>query len=186
MAMKITNFQGLNKFKPMKKGIFFTIDSLIAAGIILIVIIYASSFYVREQPSFNLNFFSQDMVSTLSTLNVVEIDNVYINKQIDDNIITDLDNTVLKQIGEFWASGDLERANKTASNVTDLFLPSNIGFGIWIDNESIYNRDVPIEKSLVSTKKILSGIEKGQTSGETRDLPPKLLGPAIVEVRVWN
>ena len=150
----------------LKKGIFFTIDSIIAAGIIFSVIIFASSVYVKEQPSFNLNYFSQDLLRTLSTLTVVEINNEYINILIDDNTITesDLDNTVLEQIGEFWAKNDLENANKTASNVTDLFIPNNIGFGMWINNETIYARDIPIKKALVSSKKIMSGIEKGKTS----------------------
>ena len=172
----------------MKKGIFFTIDSIVAAGIIFTVILYSSSFYAKDQPTFNLNFLSQDLIRTLSTLNVVEIDNVYLNELIDTSILTDseLENAVLEQIAEFWAAGDLDKANRVASNVTDLFVPSNTGFGIWIDNEVIYARDMDITKSLVSSKKIISGIEKGKTSGETRENPPALLGPVVVEVRVWN
>lgn len=172
----------------MKKGFFFTIDSIVAAGIIFIVILHSSSFYVDDQPTFNLNFLSQDLIKTLSTLNVEEVDNVYLNELIDNSIITEdeLENTVLEQIAEFWAAGDLDMANKVASNVTDLFVPSNMGFGIWVDNEVIYSRSRDITNSLVSTKKIISGIEKGKTSGKTREKPPALLGPVVVEVRVWN
>ena len=172
----------------MKKGIFFTIDSIVAAGIIFIVILYSSSFYVDDRPSFNLNFLSQDIIKTLSTLNVVEVNNVYLNELIDTSILTEseLENTVLEQIAEFWAAGDLDMANKVASNVTDFFIPSNTGFGIWVDNEVIYSRNMEITNSLVSTKKIISGIEKGKTNGETREKPPTLLGPVVVEVRVWN
>ena len=203
MAMKITsNFQGtrkskisgiqemqgisldLNKFKRIKKGVFFTIDSILAAGIVLIVIIFASSSYIREQPSFHLNYLSQDLIKTLSTLTVGEIDNEYLNSLSSSEV--DKDNTILEQIAEFWAGSDLEKANKTASNVTGLFVPANMGFGIWIDGEAIYTRDMLIKKSLVSSKKIISGVEKGKTSGLTRKNPPTLLGPAIVEARVWQ
>ena len=170
----------------MKKGIFFTIDSIIAAGIIFVVIVYASSFYVKEQPSFNLNYLSQDITKTLSTLTVKEIDNEYINERISSGDITNLDNTILEQISEFWADDQMVFANRTASNVTDLFVPDNIGFGIWIDKQTIYSRSTPITKSLVSSKKIISGIEKSQTTGETRKNPPILLGPVVVEVRIWN
>jgi len=174
--------------KKLKKGIFFTIDGILAAGIIFTVILFSSSFYVKEQPSFHLNYLSQDLIKTLSTLNVVEINNVYINGLIDNNDIkgSELENTVLEQIAEFWAAGDLDKAGRVASNVTDLFVPSNMGFGLWIDQEVIYTRDIPLKKSLISSKKIISGVEKGKTGGLTRKKPPTLFGPVVAEVRVWQ
>ena len=170
----------------MKKGMFFTIDSIVAAGIILSVILFASSFYVKEQPNFYLNYLSQDLIRILSTLTVEEIDNEYINDRIAGGDIENLDNTVLEQVIEFWADDELEYANKTTSNVTDLLVPDIIGFGVWIDNETIYQRDMPIEESLVLSKKIVSGTAKGGSWGKTRQNPPTLLGPVIVEVRVWR
>jgi len=169
-----------------KKGVFFTIDSIIAAGIIFAVIIFSSSIYVKDQPSFHLNYLSQDLVKTLSTLTVEDANNEYINERIASGDITNLDNTVLEQISEFWADGNVEFANKTVSNVTESFVYNITGFGIWIENEAIYTRDMPLRKSLISSKKIISGVAKEQSTGETRKNPPTLLGPIIVEVRVWN
>lgn len=169
-----------------KKGVFFTIDSILAAGIIFAVILFASSVYVKEQPSFHLNYLSQDLVRTLSTLTVEEVNNEYLNERIANGDITNLDNTILEQISEFWADGNMEFANKTVSNVTESFVYNISGFGIWIDNEAIYTRDMPLKKSLISSKKIISGIEKGKTSGLTRKNPPTLFGPIVVEVRVWQ
>ena len=174
----------------LKKGIYFTIDSIIAGGIILIVIILASSFYLSERPSIHLSYLSQDLIKILTTITVEEIDNEYINSLISSGEITNLDNTVLEQIGEFWAENTEDgriMANRSFSNVTTPWISNTTGFGLWIDNETIYKRDMPVKKSLVSIKKIISGITKGQTSGaETRKDPPTLWGPAIVEVRVWE
>ena len=167
-----------------KKGFFFTIDSILAGGIVLITIIFASSVYLSEQPIFHLNYLSQDLIRTLSTLTVEEINNEYLNSLSPSDV--DKDNTILEQIAEFWADDNLEYANKTMSNVTDLFIPNTMGFGLWIDNEAIYTRDRPMEKSLVSSKKILSGVEKGKSGGLTRNNPPALFGPVIIEVRVWQ
>lgn len=170
----------------MKKGVFFTIDSIIAAGIIFIVIISTSSSYVKEQPSFQINYISQDVISILSALNVVEANNEYINERIAGGDIENMDNTILEQIAEFWAEGQSEYANKTTSNVTGLFIPNTMSFGVWIDNEAVYTRDGAITKSLISSKKIISGIAKGQQTAETRENPPTLFGPVVVEVRVWQ
>jgi len=170
----------------MKKGLFFTIDGILAAGIVFATIIFASSFYAEEQPTFHINYLSQDLMDTLSAANVVDVNNGYINSLISDGTITNLKNTVADQIVEFWVEGDITKANKTASNITEPLVPDTSGFGVWIDNEAIYTRDRNITKSLMSSKKIISGIAKGQQTAETRNNPPTLFGPVVIEIRVWQ
>ena len=170
----------------MKKGMFFTIDGILAAGIVFATIISASYFYAEEQPTFHVNYMSQDLIDTLSAANVQKIDNKYINSLISAGTITNLGNTVLDQIVEFWAENDIAIANKTVSNVTEPLIPDASGFGVWIDNQAIYTRDKAITKSLMSSKKIISGIAKGQQTAETRKNPPTLFGPVVIEIRVWQ
>ena len=171
----------------LKKGVFFTIDSLIGAGIILTVIIFTSSIYVNEAPSSHLNYLSQDLIGALSSLTVKEANNEYLNILIGDGTIKNTNNTLLEQIGEFWAAGQVVFANKTAANVTKSLVSNITGMGIWIDNEPIYSNGLPLKKSLVSSKMPVSGIKKGETSlPYTRANPPTLWGPAIAEVRVWQ
>lgn len=170
----------------LKNGVFFTIDSIIAAGIIFLTISFASSLYAEEQPIFHLNYLSQDIIKSLSAINVGQSSNGYIKSLVGDGTITKKDNTILGQIVEFWADKDIIHANKTAANVTAHFVPDVMGFGVWIDNEAVYTRDMPLKKSLVSSKKIISGVEKGKATGSTRKNPPTLLGPVVFEVRVWQ
>ena len=42
-------------YSKMRKGIFFTIDSLLAAGIIIVSILAFSNFYSAEQQKANVN-----------------------------------------------------------------------------------------------------------------------------------
>ena len=171
----------------LKKGIFFTIDSILGAGIILAVIIFTSQIYVKEVPSFHLNYLSQDLIKTLSALTVKEVNNEYLNILIVDGTIKNTNNTVLEQIGEFWASGQVVFANKTAANVTEHLVSNITGIGIWIDNDLIYKNDLPIKRSLAASKIPISGTKKGEASAPyTRNNPPTLWGPAIAEVRVWQ
>jgi len=169
----------------MKKGIFFTIDSILAVGIIFTVILLTSSLYAEKQPIVHLNYLSKDLINTLSIATVEDIDNEYLNERIDNGDIDNVDNTVLEQIIEFWMDNELEYANKTASNVTEPWVPATTGIGIWIDNEIIYSRGAKIEKSLVSSKKIISGTGKIDISSPRNNMP-RLLGPVVVEVRVWQ
>ena len=179
------NFQRV-RFFHNRKCVYFTLDSIIAGAIILIVILLASSFYVEERTNIHLSYLSRDLIGVLSTTTVEDIDNDYINERISTGDITNLENTVLNQIAEFWADNEIEFANKTVQNVTLPWITNTTGFGMWIENESIYQKNVPIEKSLVSSKKIISGITKGKTGGLTRQNPPTLYGPVVVEVRAWQ
>lgn len=173
-------------FKRLKNGVFFTIDSILGAGIILITLIFALSLYAEEQPIFHLNYLSQDIIKSLSAVTVGQSSNGYIKGLVAGGTITNKDNTILEQIVEFWADEEISLANKTAANVTKPFVQDSMGFGVWIDNEAVYTKDAPIKKSLASSKKIISGIEKGKTTGLTRENPPTLLGPVVFEVRVWQ
>lgn len=171
----------------LKKGYYFTLDSIVASGIILILITIIPSFYVEEHATTHLNYMADDLMETLGTLKVGETKNGYIKGLISSGSISKLDNTVLEQISEFWADNQISLANKTASNVTGSWAPDNLGIGIWINNETVYSRDVPLKKSLVSSRKSISGIKKGDPQGQSsRQNPPTLWGPVIIEVRVWE
>jgi hypothetical protein len=170
----------------LKKGLFFTIDGMLAASVILVTIVFISSGYVEDQPNFELDYLSQDVLSILSDITVEDSDSEYIKELITAGTIESSSNTLLEQIVEFWVDDDFINANKSTSNVTDLFVPQTHGFGLWIDGEVIYARDAPIKQSLISSKKIVTGVAKGQTTGITRNNPPELLGPIVVEVRVWK
>ena len=170
----------------LKKAIYFTLDSIIAGGIVLTIIMLLSSFYSKEPDATHLNYLSNDLISILGSVKVKEIGNSYIKSLINDGTITNLDNTVLQQIGEFWADNEIDLAKKTALNVTEPWLSTHTGSGVWINNEVIYNKDVPVKMYLISSKKMISGIAKGHTTDLTRKNPPTLWGPAIIEVRLWE
>ena len=85
----------------MKKAVFFTIDSLLASGIIIIAILLVSEFYSSEQQKSNVNYASQDLVRVFSTMTVGEVDNEYVRTLILNSDITNTNNTILEQIGNF-------------------------------------------------------------------------------------
>ena len=49
-----------------RKAVFFTIDALIAAGILLIGLIIIPSFHINRQPTIHLSFLSGDLLGVLS------------------------------------------------------------------------------------------------------------------------
>ena len=61
----------------LRKGIFFTIDALLASGIIILSILLLFGFYSSKPETTSINYASHDIVSILSTMKVGELNNEY-------------------------------------------------------------------------------------------------------------
>jgi len=147
-------------FCLQKKGFFFTVDALLAASILLGGLIILSSNYISTQPTIHLNYLSQDIINCLDTLKINELNNSYVDGLIANGNITDTNNSILQQVGEFWAAEKFEIARMFMGNITEDILPDRYGFGMWISEDLIYQRDNPPPSSRSSARKLISGIEK--------------------------
>ena len=156
----------------------FIATSIIVIGISLILFSRANKPYEMQTA-----FLSQDVIDTASSIKVYEIsDNEYVNSLIINGNITNTQNTVLEQLGEFCYRG----MNNTAGNFTEkVFLktiPSEYNFQLLIKNESdvLFNytngRNMETSRVLISSKNIIFG----QINDST------MWGPYMSEVRTWQ
>ncbi len=143
-----------------KRGVFFTIDAILAAGIFVVIILLVSTSYVSEPDKTMVSFLSHDIIRVFTNLKVNEVDNVYAQELIDTGVITRVNNTILEQIGEFWAENELELVQKFSRNITDSLIPERFGVGIYVDGDEIYARSKSVTRNLISSRKIISGIAK--------------------------
>ena len=101
---------GLNK----KRGIFFSIDALIALLIILLIILIAVPTIKQNKVESKID---QDILLSLSSITAEEFDNAYVQSLISSGVITEPNKSLLEQIGNFYVT------NKTvATNIADEFL----------------------------------------------------------------
>ncbi|NQU79182.1 hypothetical protein HQ545_05430 [Candidatus Woesearchaeota archaeon] len=152
----------ISRINKRKDGLFFTIDALIAALVMMSGLLLITSSYISEQPRTSINHMSHDLLSVLSELHVYELNNTYVDELIANGTITNTNNTVIVQIGELWAEGDMSVANELTRNITEGLLPFSFGYSLIINNETIYARSNSVTNSLVSSKKIMSGIQKSK------------------------
>ncbi|MFC1753262.1 hypothetical protein ACFL96_07700 [Thermoproteota archaeon] len=150
----------LIKSMRRKKAVFFMIDALIAGLILLVGLVLITKGYMSDQPTVTLNYLAQDVLNVLNQMTVTEINNSYVQELIDNGTIDHLNNTLLDQIGEFWAGEDLSLAQEFIENVTYGLIPIEYGFGITINDEYIYKRTDQPDDTVVTARKIVSGIEK--------------------------
>jgi hypothetical protein len=148
-----------NQEMKNKKCLFFSADALIAAAIILVTILVL---YPAIKSSVNKSEFSEDIIKVLSELKIGEIDNVYVKELIASGEITDLNKSIIQQIGEFYVK-DTSKARALAEEImSGVSTEENIG--IWYGNDLIFSREKILYESAQNIEvesQFISGIRKG-------------------------
>ena len=143
-----------------KKAYFFSLDALLALIIILgvVLIIKPSTTHVSQE--MNLQ---EDFLSTLSSLKIGEIDNGYVRSLIADGSIKNLNQSVLEQIGEFYANSDERAELLTQEVLNNLNLDENIG--LYLNNMEIAHSgelDFNNAEDVWTSRQIISGVQQGE------------------------
>ncbi len=146
----------------MKKGVYFTLDALFASLLIGIALVISSQYFISDIDQPQVNYYSKDVVASLSTIKIFELNDTYIESLISSGEITNLNNTVIEQIGEFYVLNKTGLANNLSKIISDKLVPDKFGFEILVDDESVYinQSDALTQSELVSSRRLISGIEK--------------------------
>jgi hypothetical protein len=141
------------------RGVFFSFDAFIALSIIFlsVLIIYPIIYEERSE-----NFIQDDLIEVLSSMKIGETNNSYIEYLIANGNITDLNKSVLEQIGEFYVSDIDVAKNLTSEIISDIDSKENIG--IWYGSTLLASRNVtPFEdaSSAEIGRQYISGIQSG-------------------------
>ncbi|OGI12115.1 hypothetical protein A3K64_02140 [Candidatus Micrarchaeota archaeon RBG_16_36_9] len=155
------------------KGIIFTLDAIVAFGIIVAIIsglvyfrIDIVSPYLSAQ---RLHLMSEDILSILSNSKLGEIANeTLLNQYIADGTLeeSDLSKKTMDVIGALWSAGKREEAANITNDILGNFIPNNTGYQIMINADDFYNssgtsRPEYDDASIrISSGRIISGYEK--------------------------
>ncbi len=142
------------------KAQFFTIDALIALTIIIITMMVSLPIITQSQQDSSV---SADILQSLSSLKIGELDNNYAKQLIAQGYIVDTDKSVIDQIGEFYIT-NITIAEKLSEEVLSLINP-NENIGIWYGNKLLASRNItPFEtaENVFIERQIISGIGGGE------------------------
>ncbi|MBN2458600.1 hypothetical protein JXB31_05730 [Candidatus Woesearchaeota archaeon] len=175
-----------------KKGYYFILDAIIGLFVITIGIMLIFSYFKVEPSLEQSGFIAFDVMDFLSSNQIKELNSALYGvggKLHSDGNITNIDNTLLEQIAEFYYRNVTLKSNFTIRLIEDLLnnlsssvIPYNYGLLLAIDNNTVYNRtgvnafEMVNATVVVPTKKITYSVYN-----ETQ-----LVGPYIIEVIVWR
>jgi len=143
-----------------KKAYFFSLDALIALAIIVSIVLLVNPISRRHESKIDLQ---EDIISVLSSIKIGELDSVYAKQLISEGKIINLNQSILEQIGEFYAAESPETNLLAQDFLNSIDIGDNSG--IWFNNELIASKNSsPIENAsrIWTSRQIISGIEKGE------------------------
>ena len=172
-----------------KRGYFFLLDAMMGLSVIAIGVFLVLSLYINAPAQAQVSFLSDDLLNFLSNTKIKDLNNNYagIGGELwKQGVITDPDNSLLQQVGEFYASNNPDTAEKFIHNVSSDAVPSQFVYEVWIDNKIIYPKTPSVAhlKSKNNTALLLTS--KKLTFGVMNKTTSNLWGPYKAEVFVWQ
>jgi hypothetical protein len=182
-----------------KRGFFFTMDALLAIGIIVMAFLFILSSYTSKPIETQTIFFSEDLLSVLANVKITDVSHDDVFRMWCDECnnatheINRPDNTVMEQLAEFCYVGKADRAAFLAERMVDNLVNPQHSVEIFVIGKNfsgdhhtdiVYkkNSTLPLQmlqnasRALITSKRLLYGIIDSET----------LYGPYTVEVRVWQ
>jgi hypothetical protein len=155
-----------------RKGYYFILDAIFASILLVGGLVALSQYSTTPQHISESEFFSQDLLTVLSSIKIYELNETYKNNsfvvsEIDSGNITNQENSVLEQVGEYWAIGQQDKARALLDSLmTQVDLDKN--FEIIVSNayrtdyDTIYNTSSMEDfETVTASRRMISGIEKG-------------------------
>lgn len=142
-----------------KRGIFFSTDALIALMIIFLIILISYEATTYQRQTTELHY---DIIKSLSALKVGEISNDRISTLISQGKITNMNKTILEEIGDLYIENTTEGQLLAQDILNSLKTKSNIG--IWYGSDllaSINSTSFETATNVDVARQTISGIQKG-------------------------
>jgi hypothetical protein len=144
-----------------KKGIYYSIDAILA-GIFLISAIYLMVQTPIHEVSYQQkSYFSQDLLNSLSELKLSEVNSAEIQWAIANGTLEG-NKSVMEQAGEYWAINDPVAARNLINSSFNASLLNGKSINISMNGDQIFFQGSSSENSDSGvSKRMIAGISKG-------------------------
>ncbi len=154
---------GWKKDWKKRRGFFFSTDALLALGLIIVVLGFASMLYVKKPVFVMSDYKAEDLISVLSELKINEINNSYKDYLVSNGIIKDYDlnKSILEVIGKLFVSGHETEAGLLFANITKPLFDERFNYGLYLDDNPVFVSDNNTSpRNSISFSRLISGIQE--------------------------
>ena len=172
-----------------KRGYFFVLDAVLGLFVLIIGVFIVTSSYVNVPPPTQVRLLSDDLLNFLANTKINDLNNPYagIGGELWNlGEITDADNSLLQQIGEFYATNRIDTAEQFIQTISKDVVPAQFRYEVWMDNTLLYPKTPPPEHIASKGKTELLLTSKKITFGVLDKSTGELWGPYKAEVFLWE
>ena len=177
------------KMSIKKRGYFFMLDAALGLFILVIGAFLITSSYINLPKPTQVELLSDDLLTFLSSTKIKDLNNPYAGlggKLWNNGSITDAENSLLQQIGEFYATNKLDIAEQFIKNVSVKVMPPQYKYEVWVDGIILYPRAPAPEHINSKSRTTILLTSKQITFGIINRTTSSVWGPYKAEVFVWE
>ena len=125
----------MNKILNFKNnGQVFIIDLITASVLAVLTFGIFFTYYYFADPPESLYNDVFELSDAMATIKINDLNNDFVRDLFIAQKITDIDNTILQQISDFYMKGNLADAQNLTSELTKLYVTKKVGFQITLNN----------------------------------------------------
>jgi hypothetical protein len=148
---------GRGQIRQDRKGVFFSLDALVALSLIFLSVLIIYPIVTMQESE---NFVQDDLIKILSSMKIGETNDAFVQALIANGTITNTNNSVLEQIGEFYVA-DVDTARALAKTMIST-ISEKENIGIWYGNTLLASRNISSfedSENVVIGRQSISGIQ---------------------------
>ena len=148
-----------------RRGIYFSIDALIAVIIILTAMVLMSKYSPPAQQQGQQVILAQDLSGTLSTITVQGSTNTLVRRLVANGTIDSLqyNSSLLDYIAELWSKNETFLASQVLDNITSGIPLGQYSVEYSVGGDNLYTYgSTSGSRSITRTSRLVSGINKSQ------------------------
>ncbi|HLC60131.1 MAG TPA: hypothetical protein VJJ52_01755 [Candidatus Nanoarchaeia archaeon] len=172
-----------------KRGYFFVLDAALGLTILAIGVFLIASLYINVPEPSQVGLLSDDLMSFMANTKIRNLNSPYAGLGgllWKNGSITNADNSLLQQVGEFYYRGNYALAEKFVQNISVNVVPSQFKYEMWMDNMLIYPLSPDSAHLSSKSKTDLLLTSKQVAFGIINKTDGTLWGPYKVEVFTWQ
>lgn len=144
-----------------KKGIYYTLDAILAGFLLIgVVIILLNADFETSLNEQQLHL-ARDLMNGLDELKIYEMDNSFLEQEINNGNITDIEQSLIELIGYYWATNQSHKSEIVFNILAENVLKDNYGVRLTINEELIFLKDINDSNDIYVTSRLISGIDEG-------------------------
>ncbi len=161
--MAITSRRAALRKISSRRGIYFTVDAMFAAFLIISALALLLALPPREQETRPLELAAQDSIAILTTLKLADLPDATLKAAVLATNQTNENESLLRVIGVLWATNSTLAPNVTAAAFSGLSLP--ISYAVYAEGDYLGGGGAVAQSEayrVYSARQSISGIAQGK------------------------